>query len=60
MTTTVPRELTKPLKALLRRVRRMQLLRGLCGLATVIFGGLLALMAPQSGMPMMPPVSSPG
>ncbi|MAT30902.1 MAG: hypothetical protein CMP29_03830 [Roseibacillus sp.] len=45
MSTNLPREITKPLQALLRRVRRMQILRGLAAMATVVLGGLLISMA---------------
>ena len=40
MSTKLPREITKPLKALLQRVRRMQILRGVAAMATVVLGGL--------------------
>ncbi|MCH2065374.1 MAG: hypothetical protein MK194_16810, partial [Roseibacillus sp.] len=45
MSTKLPREITKPLRALLGRVRRMQILRGLAAVATVLLGGLLLSMA---------------
>lgn len=45
MSTNLPREITKPLQALLRRVRRMQILRGTAAMATVMLGGLLISMA---------------
>ena len=45
MSTKLPREITKPLRALLGRVRRMQILRGLAALATVLLGGVLLSMA---------------
>ncbi len=45
MSTNLPREITRPLQALLRRVRRMQILRGIAAMATVVLGGLLISMA---------------
>ena len=45
MSSELPREITKPLQSLLGRVRRMQILRGLAALATVVLGGLLVSMA---------------
>ena len=45
MSTSLPKEIIKPLQALLRRVRRMQLLRGLAELVTLVLGGLLLTMA---------------
>ncbi|MFM1559193.1 MAG: hypothetical protein ACKJSK_07780, partial [Roseibacillus sp.] len=45
MSTSLPKEIINPLQALLRRVRRMQLLRGLAELVTLVLGGLLLTMA---------------
>ncbi|NRB27772.1 MAG: hypothetical protein HRU37_08850, partial [Roseibacillus sp.] len=45
MSTELPREIIKPLQALLGRVRRMQVLRGLAAVTTVVLGGLLLSMA---------------
>jgi hypothetical protein len=45
MRTSIPTEIVKPLKAILSRVRRLQTLRGAAGVATVILGGLLVMMA---------------
>ncbi|MEE2622822.1 MAG: hypothetical protein VYA46_01260, partial [Verrucomicrobiota bacterium] len=45
MSTKLPREIIKPLQALLGRVRRMQVLRGLAAVTTVVLGGLLLSMA---------------
>ena len=40
-----PKEITKRLKALRRRVRRLQLMRGLLGVLTVALGGVMVVMA---------------
>ena len=58
MTTKLPREIIKPLQALLGRVRRMQVLRGLAAVATVVLGGLLLSMAAHRVFGLMPVVVS--
>ena len=45
MSTNPPKEIVTSLRALLRRVRRMQVLRGMAGVAIVLLGGLLLIMA---------------
>ncbi len=45
MNSELPQEIIKPLQALLGRVRRMQCLRGIAALTTVVLGGLLLSMA---------------
>ncbi|NNC90624.1 MAG: hypothetical protein HKN82_19375, partial [Akkermansiaceae bacterium] len=45
MNEQLPRSIKKRLQALLRRVRRLQLARGIMGVVTVALGGVLAVMA---------------